>query len=47
MIRIASLNINLFHFLLEAIYPEMMTKIQFELAAKPLKANWEAKGLYR
>jgi Transposase DDE domain len=29
---------------LEAIYPEMMTKIQFELSAKPSKAEKEAKG---
>ena len=30
---------------LEAIYPEIMTKIQFELSAKPSKAEKEAKGL--
>jgi transposase len=29
---------------LEAIYPEIMTKIQFELSAKPSKAEKEAKG---
>ena len=28
---------------LEAIYPEIMTKIQFELSAKPSKAEKEAK----
>jgi transposase len=30
---------------LEVIYPEIMTKIQFELSAKPSKAEKEAKGL--
>jgi Transposase DDE domain len=30
---------------LEAIYPEIMTKIQFELSAKPSKAEKQAKGL--
>jgi len=30
---------------LEAIYPEIMTKIQFELSTKPSKAEKEAKGL--
>ncbi len=30
---------------LEAIYPEIMTKIQFELSAKPSTAEKEAKGL--
>lgn len=29
---------------LEQIYPEIMTKIQFELSAKPSKAEKEAKG---
>jgi len=29
---------------LEAIYPEIMNKIQFELSAKPSKAQKEAKG---
>ncbi len=29
---------------LEAIYPEIMTKIQFELSAKPSKADKAAKG---
>jgi hypothetical protein len=29
---------------LEAIYPEIMTKIQFELSAKPSKAEKAAKG---
>ena len=29
---------------LEAIYPEMMTKIQFELSPKPSKAEKQAKG---
>ena len=29
---------------LEAIYPEIMTKIQFELSAKPSPAEKEAKG---
>jgi Transposase DDE domain len=29
---------------LEAIYPEIMTKIQFELSAKPSKAEKVAKG---
>lgn len=31
---------------LEAIYPEIMTKIQFELSAKPSKAEKEAKGQF-
>ena len=29
---------------LEEIYPEIMTKIQFELSAKPSKVEKEAKG---
>jgi hypothetical protein len=29
---------------LEAIYPEIMTKIQFELSAKPSKAEKAAQG---
>jgi hypothetical protein len=29
---------------LEALYPEIMTKIQFELSAKPSRAEKEAKG---
>ncbi|MEO0012449.1 MAG: hypothetical protein RLZZ535_838 [Cyanobacteriota bacterium] len=30
---------------LEVIYPEIITKIKFELSAKPSKAEKEAKGL--
>jgi hypothetical protein len=30
---------------LEKVYPEIMTKIQFELSPKPLKAEKQAKGL--
>ena len=32
---------------LEDIYPQIMTKIQFELSAKPLKAEKETKGQSR